>query len=346
MEISEVIRETKKFWVVTITLCVVFLVIGAYAGSNYSKRKSDQKISTIVNTIKPVRENNFNYQYIFPLLTFDFGDAYQYFKNEPLSTKVTTYINSQIKNKDIDGASFYVRNFSDNHWAGTNENDQYHPGSILKVLIMMAYFRESQLDPSVLNKQLTYDGKTAEETKDFEFSLGSNLIVNKQYSVIDLIKLMIADSDNGAQNLLIKNVNRDILNNAYNDLSIKNPDSTEGDYTISPRQYSAFLRILYNSTYLTESHSEQALSIMAKSTYTDGITAGIPSDVAVAHKYGERINGTKDNIQDIELHDCGIVYAKDHPYSLCIMTKGKDITNLQKTIQGISSLVYKELTTQ
>jgi hypothetical protein len=81
---------------------------------------------------------------------------------------------------------------------------------------------------------------------------------------------------------------------------------------------------------------------MAQSTYHDGIYAGVPNNIKVAQKYGERIDPDPSgkNIDSVELSNCGIVYAKS-PYVFCVMTKGQnDPKNLASIIKDISGLVY------
>jgi hypothetical protein len=216
---------------------------------------------------------------------------------------------------------------------------------MLKVLIMMAYFREAELDPSVFQKQLVYSSHTHDEVGSVQFSQPTSLVVGQSYSIETLVNTMIKDSDNGAEQLLLDNVDIKVLDQAYVDLGVPSPDSVPGDYTISTAQYAAFLRILYNSTYLIEKFSESALAIMTESTYKDGISAGVPKDIVVAQKYGERVDTDIGGaVVAVELHDCGIVYVPEHPYELCVMTKGRDEKKLASVIQGISSLVYKEVT--
>jgi hypothetical protein len=84
---------------------------------------------------------------------------------------------------------------------------------------------------------------------------------------------------------------------------------------------------------------------MSQSTYKDGISAGLPSDIVVAQKYGEDIDTDPQGkeVTGTELHNCGIVYTKDYPYTLCIMTKAKGVVDqkqLASIIKDISKMVY------
>jgi hypothetical protein len=65
----------------------------------------------------------------------------------------------------------------------------------------------------------------------------------------------------------------------------------------------------------------------------------------VSHKFGQY--GVTDQQspsgQDWEFHDCGIVYYPNHPYHLCVMTKGPDLNALKKMVKGISQITYQEV---
>jgi beta-lactamase class A len=108
------------------------------------------------------------------------------------------------------------------------------------------------------------------------------------------------------------------------------------DYLIDTHTYASFFRILYNSTYIDRSASEEVLSMLTEASFQDGLVAGVPAGTTVAHKFGSR--QTRDGKD--QLHDCGIVYATGKPYILCIMTQGKDFTKLAAFIKDVSARVY------
>ncbi len=99
----------------------------------------------------------------------------------------------------------------------------------------------------------------------------------------------------------------------------------------------SFFRILYNATYLDRIASEQILEILTKTTFSEGIVAGVPESTRVAHKFGSR--ELVDQSGSRQLHDCGIVYAKN-PYILCVMTQGRDFTALANFIKDVSAVTY------
>ena len=108
------------------------------------------------------------------------------------------------------------------------------------------------------------------------------------------------------------------------------------------KTYASFFRILYNGTYLTQRDSEHLLSLLSQSSFTQGLIAGLPTDMVVAHKFGEASlpDGTH------QLHDCGIVYKPNQPYLICVMTKGTNFNTLAGVISHISKTVYKTIQSQ
>jgi beta-lactamase class A len=104
------------------------------------------------------------------------------------------------------------------------------------------------------------------------------------------------------------------------------------------KEYVSLFRVLFNVSYLNKEASEKALELLTRVEFKDGLPAGLPANIVVAHKFGERIvNGLS------QLHDCGIVYYPSHPYLICIMTRGADFTQLSKHIQEISKITYDEM---
>ena len=114
---------------------------------------------------------------------------------------------------------------------------------------------------------------------------------------------------------------------------------------ITTKEISYFFRVLYNGTYLNQEFSDAALSLLNDSDYKNGLVAGVPSGVNVAHKFGQKTYYSLDNPKQVlkrELHDCGIIYHEKNPYLLCVMTKSvSPIPDIESTIKKISAAVYQ-----
>jgi len=282
------------------------------------------------------------YQLVSPLLLCSSTETTDLRQVTDLQNKLNAQIQAAEKAGEASDISVYLRDFS-GHWVGINDDEQYAPASLLKVPIMIAYLKEAEQEPGLLSQTLTYDGSvdlnTAEDIRS------PNDIKPGSYTIDALIKAMIEYSDNNALQLLSDNMDKKWLSEVYTDLglSVKPDDPATAD-TITAKQYSYFFRILYNATYLTPADSEKALEYLAASDFPQGIRSTVPASATVASKFGERsIFTLQGAVIDRELHDCGIIYAPNKTYLLCIMTRGKDFSQLTNVIDEIGKTVYSEM---
>ncbi|MDP3764491.1 MAG: serine hydrolase [bacterium] len=223
-------------------------------------------------------------------------------------------------------------------WIGINEDDDYDSASLLKVPFMMAYFKKTEDDPTILSKKIYYAGDSI--SKDANSAQVPTLIPNTYYSVEDLIRNMIVDSDNFSKKLLLENIDLNYVNSVFNELDF--PLLSNEGYKVSSKKYSLFFRTLYNATFLNREMSEEALNLLAQAEFKYGLRGGVPLEVPIAHKFGDYALYQNKKISQMELHDCGVVYYPNHPYFLCVMTRGKSLQALTEIIKEISGLVYNK----
>jgi beta-lactamase class A len=281
-----------------------------------------------------------NYKFINPLIECELTNFSEDKSLDNLKNKLKNIIDQKINNQEISFASVYYRNLNNGPWLGINEDELFSPSSLIKVPLMIAYFELTETYPNLLQQELT-NTKTynpAEQNIAPEISLAPN----HKYTIGELINRMIIYSDNLAYDLLNQNIDQKLLINTYNNLGVditKAYDNPTGNI-LSVKAYASFFRILYNSSYLDKNLSEKALKLLSQSKFKDGIVSGVPPDITVAHKFGER---QYLDTHERQLHDCGIVYLPQKPYLICIMTRGQNITQLETTIKNISSTVYQEI---
>ena len=328
-----------KLWI-KILIMIILVAVGVGAGYFWGFKNEQAVLDKKLNAIHPLRNNSTGYKFVDPLLVYIIPSADQEKSMVSLENKISDFINSNKKSNNLADASVFFYDLNKGRWIGVNETEKYNPASMLKVVIMVAYFKQSEGNSDILNKDLVYTKQIDDVVKQDPFNTAPELKVGESYKVLDLINKMIVDSDNGSETLLLNNVNQGVLNSIYAALSIENPNK-DNNFTISPRTYSLFLRVLYSATFLDDADSEKALTILSKTTFSDGLVAGVPSDTSVAHKFGEHVLQQDGQVQQIELHDCGIVYYPKNPYLLCIMTKGSNLDNLKSTIKNISNIVYQ-----
>jgi len=282
------------------------------------------------------------YKLVSPLLLCSTTPSSNVSPYKDLQSQINGIITVAKNAGDATDVSVYFADFS-GHWVSVNETESYAPASLLKVPIMIAYFKENEADPGTLSRLLTYDGTSdanvSEEIKS------NNYLKPGTYTVQQLINAMIVDSDNNAADLLFANVDKTFITEVFTDLGLTVlPGGDANADNMTAKQYSYFFRILYNSTYLTPEDSEKALELLTQADFPQGIPATVPAGSQVAQKFGERsVFDNNNQLIERELHDCGIVYLPGKPYILCIMTRGSDFGQLTTLIDQIGTTVYKKV---
>lgn len=283
------------------------------------------------------------------LLACEIADKKEFKEFRPFEKKIQEFIAQKTDGGKASAMAVYFRALNSGRWVAVNENTAFEPASLLKVPIVIAYYQLAKSNPSILTKKILFPGKVDDEFVS-NITSSKTLKAGSAYTVAELLEYMIIYSDNDARTLLVQNMDQDALYKIFTDLGITLSKDVKGlntsDATMSAKTYASFFRVLYSATYLDKIFSEKALELLTRTEFTQGLVAGVPSHITVAHKFGER--ASRENTQSAitrELHDCGIVYYPEHPYLLCVMTQGHDFTQLANVIAGLSRLVYTEADT-
>lgn len=285
------------------------------------------------------------FSYINPLLECDLGKEFiAQGKPRPYVTDVQNYIDIQKVKGNISEASFYYRDLNNGPWVGINEKELFFPASLLKLPIAMYFYKESETKEGFLSTAVTAPQVVYETTVEQLYPAEKSVVAGTKYSYRELINYALRYSDNDAASIL-QNISggthiEEMFKELHLDVDLGAP---ERNGMISVRDYAAFFRILYNTSYLSQDNSTEILQLLSSTTFSHGIRKFIPEDIKISHKFGE-IN--LDDYGYSQLHDCGVVYYPSHPYVLCIMTRGNDKTKLADTIANISRMVYEQIKSQ
>jgi len=242
----------------------------------------------------------------------------------------------------ISSASIYIRDFDKSNWISVNNNEKYYPGSIMKMPLMMSILKSEELHPGFLNAKKIFNIKFVYDTPVHQSIVSKQIEFGKSYSRRELLEYMIEYSDNNAAQLLVLDVDEKLFQELFKDFELPKLNFHSAGNLLTASECSVFLESLFNSTYLNNTESEYAISLLTKSVFTEGIVRGIPnSKLPIAHKFGE--SGTTKNK---ELHESALLYINNQPYLITIMTRGKDYVGYPKladVIQRIAHIIYTYL---
>lgn len=284
------------------------------------------------------------YSFINPLLDCEVEWKWENQKYIPFEKEVTEKIKKTIMEKNPwIHLSVYFRNLNNGPWFWINENEPFSPASLLKLPILISYYKWKESKPNLFEERIPVTTET--------FWIAQNIAPKNPLkpgevrTVGELLEHMIWYSDNLASTSLVTFIPEEIVNNSFKDFWVTSPSegaTTTTDF-VSVKEYASFFRILYNSSYLNRDSSEKALKLLSQVDYEDGLKKYIPKNVVVSHKFWERggeLNGKIVN----QLHDCGIVYYSQYPYLICVMTKWETtFPKLQTLIQNTSKIIFDEI---
>lgn len=221
-----------------------------------------------------------------------------------------------------------------------NPGRQIPSASTIKILIMVEAFR------NILLGKLNLDDKVSiSKDKKVEFSLITEMNTD-QYTVRDLILLMMTISDNTATNVLIDMLEMENINNTGAALGLEGTilqrkmmdfeAARQGKQNLTvPRDLMRLVEKLYNNEILDADACREMLKIMSTVVGRDYMIRDLPTDIICAHKPGEldRLN-----------HDIGIVYTPFCDYALGIFATGlKDNVHGRNYIAQLSKEIFDHI---
>jgi beta-lactamase class A len=289
---------------------------------------------------REVREGG--YKFISPLLECEGGNEFGIRALQPTAEELNKRIKYYEEQDIVSHVSIYFRDLNNGPWFGINERDLFEPASLFKVPLLIAFLKESERDPTLLSRQVEFQPDPDVATQNMKPS--ENLEVGKLYSIAELLEALIINSDNQALLMLSENIDESVLEKVERDLGLF-PGESDG-LTVSVKNYASIFRVLYNSSYLSRANSEKALELLSRTNFTQGLPSALPEDIVVSHKFGERTILNGEYIVEKQLHDCGIIYYPQHPYLLCVMTRGSDYQRLTRVVKDMSKVVYDSVVKQ
>lgn len=303
----------------------------------YSKARAHFKNELVDNTVFEHRQGQ--YKLINPLLECD---AHGESISDPLGvsrSEVDSMIKAYLKAQTASHIALYFRDLNNGPWIGINIAEEFIGASLMKVPLMIAYLKEAEVNSEILKQKIRFDNIDPNIPQAQFFESPNKLIPGNEYTARELIEVLIKYSDNNALDLLRRNIEPEKVLDVFLALGIGLPDFNK-PYPVTVRTYGAFFRVLFNASYLTKDMSELALKLLAQSAFNQGIRAPLPKDLTVAHKFGIMVS---EKTGEKQLHDCGIIYYPEHPYLLCVMTRGNNFYKLSEIISDISRLIHNRI---
>lgn len=252
----------------------------------------------------------------------NFGDLKQQFLDIQKKYKQHTYL--------------YFAYLNNSSWVGLGEKDLFTAASTVKVPLAMSIFKMVEEGKLNLSDKYVLDELDLNDRFGELYKAGSG----REYSIEDLVKVMLEKSDNTAANALYRVLNRlgieAPLDDVYGFMGWEfNDFGKQPDYEkINLKTLSNMFMALYNANFVNVEHSQKILGYLANTPFADKIVDGIPAGISVAHKIGISNNNET-------FSDCGIVYVPNRNYLLCVGSNGGDEKAADNFMSEISKAAYQ-----
>jgi beta-lactamase class A len=235
-------------------------------------------------------------------------------------------------------------------WSSRGD-DVFHAASTMKIPVMIELFhqvREGKVklsDPLPVKNEFhsLVDGSvfTLKPADDSETDLYK--AVGQTRTLDQLCDLMVTVSSNFATNLLIQKFGIDNVRATVTSLHANGMDIKRGvedqkafdkglNNTTTAHGLATLLVAIANGKAVDADSSAKMVEILERQKFNEGIPAGVPANIRVAHKTGE--------ITKIH-HDAGIVYA-ERPFVIVVLVRGiEDFKQSSALIAGITRDLYQ-----
>jgi len=212
--------------------------------------------------------------------------------------------------------------------------------SVIKLPVMVEVLRQVALGKFTLNRQVTL----YPQDRDCGFGALCDDDAGMRFSVRNLTRIMIADSDNTATNMLIRLVGRQNVNATMSGLglaqtrvgdSIHDGSSSIRSLRTSANDMMRLLAMIAGRRLVNARASDAMLAILAAQRHNGYIPKPLPKGTIVAHKTG--------TLHDT-LNDVGIVDLEGSPYIICVLTTHlDDLDDGARFIRRASKVVYEAM---
>lgn len=227
--------------------------------------------------------------------------------------------------------SFYFEYLPTGSSIGVNEKTEFYSASLLKLPTVMAYYYMKD------RKNIKEDKEVVIEEDDIDNHFGSlwKRGAGEKIRLSQAARLSLVQSDNTATKVLLKNIEPQDFDAIYDGLDIKiTRNNNSNQISITTKSYASILKALFFSSVLSKEDSQYVLDILTKTEFNDKLSAGVSSDISVAHKIG-----VYENLKVLIYSDCGIVYIPKRQYALCMASRSDEKTATER-MKTVSKIIY------
>jgi beta-lactamase class A len=267
-----------------------------------------------------------------------------------LDSKVAAGIQERVQKSGADVGIAFRTLDGRTAWAFHAE-DTFHAASTMKIPVMIELFHQVRQGKRTLNDNLPIKNEFQSLADGSPFALDPKddsetelyKSVGQTRTLSQLCDLMTTVSSNFATNLLIENLGVDHIRATVHALQADGMNVLRGvednkafekglNNTTNALGLAVLLEAIAKGEAVDAHASRQMVEILERQKFNEGIPAGVPERIRVAHKTGELT---------LLHHDAAIVYAK-RPFVLVILVRGlADFKDSSALMADITRALYR-----
>lgn len=239
-------------------------------------------------------------------------------------------------------AGIIVRDLTNNFSYYYKGSKQFISASLIKLPIMCSVFEEINRGNMALDNIITLK-------KQHKVSGSGSLrrVRNgAQYSVEELLKLMIKNSDNTAAKILTDRIGLEKMNRIFKEIGLQDTNISHKSFNMTRRRgkdesYTTpydivyLLEKIYYGMFINQEVSNRIIEILKTPDDNSRLSRYLPDNFELAHKTG-LLRGA--------CHDAGIVFTPKGAFLICVMTEKNLSYNVAKRfIANLGKLAYDNI---
>jgi len=227
--------------------------------------------------------------------------------------------------------SYYFKDLKKDRSFGVSQDQIETGASVNKLPIIAAlYYLDNQ------GKIDLDDRITIQESDVQDYGTGSIRYqeMPQTYSLKNLAKLALKNSDNTAAHVISITVGEDKVQNLVNSWGMTQTDMVNNKTTVY--DMSILFQKIYDGKITTPAKTKELLGFMMDTDFEDRLAKDLPNEAKISHKTGDG---------EGFVHDVGIIQTEKNIYYLGIMTSdiGESETETKNTIAEISKKIFESV---
>ena len=237
-------------------------------------------------------------------------------------------LNKIVQEKGADTISIYFEFLNTGANIQINNGERFYPASLVKLPSAIVAMKKVEKGEWRMDSRLVL----FDQDKDPRYGTLYQQPVGTSFSIEELLRALLTQSDNTAHRILMRNLSESELDGLKEAIGLNELFDEKSE--VSAKEYSRIFRALYNSSFLNRDGSQKILKWLTETPFNTMLPSGLSAGTNFSHKIGE------DNVEKNYL-DSGIVYLPNRPYLLTAMIKGHDQAKANEIMKQISRAAYE-----